>query len=291
VRRDNEGKMALIKFSALALSFMLAASCGGELRGNECVTSTVQCSEENANGDERIEAAASTAPDVDEVKSADHAAESPYLDFFPDGKTLAELPEHDIALTAAENGVILRVGELQQTFDWLYMTPRAIMPDMMLRDWDGDGKNELAIILYIGSGTGVSVSDLRIIEIEEAGFKDTYFDPDDYVQQVLNVAGFSAFKENEELKGKLTLGDSAHIVSLKEYDEDEIGKVMDKLVIGSISDFSFEEDRIVASFGAGIAVEKFATPIYVGNIEADVAYESGTYQLADFRFVPNPEQE
>jgi len=57
-------------------------------------------------------------------------------DFLPDGKTLAELPEHDIALTAA------------------------------------------------GSGTGVSVSDLRIIEIDEAGFKDTYFEPDDYVQQV-----------------------------------------------------------------------------------------------------------
>ncbi|RJX38026.1 hypothetical protein D3P09_18285 [Paenibacillus pinisoli] len=272
--------MALIKFSALALSLMLAASCGGELRGNECMTSTVRCSEDNDNGGERIEAAASTAPDVE-----------PYLDFLPDGKTLAELPEHDIALTAVENGVILRAGERQQAFDWLYMTPRAIMPNMMLRDWDGDGKNELAIILYIGSGTGVSVSDLRIIEIEEAGFKDTYFDPDDYVQQVLNVAGFSAFKENEELKGKLTLGDSAHIVSLKEYDENEIGKVMDKLVIGSISDFSFEADRIVASFGAGIAVEKFATPIYVGNIEADVAYESGTYQLADFRFVPNPEQE
>jgi len=65
---------------------------------------------------------------------------------------------------------------------------------------------------------------------------------------------------------------------------------MDKLVIGSIADFWFEEDRIVASFGAGIKVEKFVTPLYIGNIEADVAFESGTYRLFDFRFAPNPEQ-
>lgn len=71
----------------------------------------------------------------------------------------------------------------------------------------------------------------------------------------IHCTSFSAFKENEELHGKLTLGDSAHIVSLKEYAEDEIGKVMDKLMTGSIADFWFEEERIVASFGAGITVE------------------------------------
>lgn len=282
--------MSLIKLSALALSLMLAASCGGELSGNKCMTSTVQCSEKNSTGGERNDVVASVAPDGEEVKRAKLTNESPYLEFLPDGRTLAELPEHDIALTAVENGVILRVGEREQAYDWLYMTPQAIKPKMMLRDWDGDGKDELAINLYVGSGTGVSVSDLRIIEIDEAGFKDTYFKPDDYVQQVLDVASFTAFKENEELHGKLTLGDSAHIVSLKEYDEDEIGEVMDKLVIGSIADFWFEEERIVASFGAGVTVEKFVTPLYIGNIEADVAYESGTYRLFDFRFIPNPEQ-
>jgi hypothetical protein len=36
-----------------------------------------------------------------------------------------------------------------------------------LSDFDADGKDELSIILYRGSGTGISIEELHVVEISK----------------------------------------------------------------------------------------------------------------------------
>ncbi len=66
---------------------------------------------------------------------------------------LAELPEKDISLYGyhennAYKGVALRVGGNFRCFDWVYMDESKKLPRLFCVDADGNGKEELAIMLY-----------------------------------------------------------------------------------------------------------------------------------------------
>ncbi len=50
------------------------------------------------------------------------------------------------------------------SFKQRWLTPRAILPQVMHEDIDGDGEKELAVSYYGGSGSGVAVMDLVIYE-------------------------------------------------------------------------------------------------------------------------------
>lgn len=81
---------------------------------------------------------------------------------------ISAIPNRNIYLYGKKpKGVVLRVNGREREFDWLYMTPRFVLPRMYVSDFNFDGKDELAVILYIGSGTGVSVEELHIIDISE----------------------------------------------------------------------------------------------------------------------------
>lgn len=123
---------------------------------------------------------------------------------------LAQLPDADIALYGYHveknyTGVILRTGDHLQTFLWDYTTPRQILPQMQLFDYDQDGIEELGVILYTDSGTGYAIEALHILEPEPVKTKDAAmkaekngetksatavhyldycFTPQDYLQQI-----------------------------------------------------------------------------------------------------------
>lgn len=68
---------------------------------------------------------------------------------------LAELPEKDISLYGYhENGVLtgtaLRVKDSCRYFDWNYMNGTKKLPDISFADADGDGEEELVVLLYNG---------------------------------------------------------------------------------------------------------------------------------------------
>lgn len=68
---------------------------------------------------------------------------------------LAELPEKDISLYGYhENGKVtgtaLRVKDTCRYYDWNYMNSTKKLPEISFADADGDGEEELAILLYNG---------------------------------------------------------------------------------------------------------------------------------------------
>lgn len=69
-------------------------------------------------------------------------------------------------------GVLVRWGDVLAEFPWAYATPRCIPPQVWLRDMDGDGAEELAVSCYVGSGTGVSVEALHVVEQKDGALTD-----------------------------------------------------------------------------------------------------------------------
>lgn len=197
------------------------------------------------------------------------------------------------------DGVALYVGDSVHYYDWSYLTPRFILPRLQVSDFDADGKDELSVILYAGSGTGVSIEDLRIVEISEEQmlsgeqsdnpnpeyFKDYIFR--DYNSQLNNAISYKTFTKAGELMGEITIQNKIYTVSLKDFQTKEYGEISDDIVFGSIVRFNSGNNKLAAEFAVGITYQYFASPIYIGVIYADVEYSKGNFELKNFRFEEN----
>lgn len=236
---------------------------------------------------------------------------------------LSALPDKGIYLYGIKefDGVMLFAGEDRQYFDWQYLTPRFILPQMQTGDFDADGKDELAVILYIGSGTGVSIEDLHIVELsgeqnhaeiqpavkdepvlndqpvlegrpdapKPDKFIDHSFNTDDYVAQLRETVSFKTVAREDELTGLITIGKKIADISLKDYQAKEYGKIDDILALGSIVHFSMKNGKLTAEFGAGITSNTFVSPQYIGTLKADVKYKDEKFILKNLHFQANQE--
>lgn len=89
---------------------------------------------------------------------------------------LAALHDEDIILYYCEFGAVLSVKGEQIFYPWRdFLTPRGILPRLSLLDTNGDGLDELAVILYTGSGTGIAVEELHLVGLQgDARFDDLH---------------------------------------------------------------------------------------------------------------------
>lgn len=217
---------------------------------------------------------------------------------------LAAIPNKDIYLYDTKNDqVVLAVGNDKYYYNWLCLTPRFILPKMLVSDFDADGKDELSVVLYSGSGTGVSIEDLHIIEISEGktlsgnqtgnanpeSFKDHIFGQDDYVSQLQKAVSFKTSFKAGELMGEIAIDNKKYIVSLKDFQSEEYGEISEDIIWGNIVSFNSENNKLVAKLGVGIACENFASPDYIGTLYAQVNYKAGKFELTNFRFDENME--
>ena len=91
----------------------------------------------------------------------------------PSGATLlAQLSDKDIFLYGIwdeeypEERCLLQLGDHAWVYDLPWATPRCYLPRLCSGDFDGDGTEELALLTYVGSGTGVSYWTLALVELE-----------------------------------------------------------------------------------------------------------------------------
>ena len=104
------------------------------------------------------------------ANEADSTAPMPLLNETADNEIIASIPEKGIYLYGVKDPVqngsscLLYIGNVCHSYGIPWETPRLIMPEMKLYDFDRDGKEELAIINYYGSGSGVSVMGLHVLK-------------------------------------------------------------------------------------------------------------------------------
>lgn len=221
---------------------------------------------------------------------------------------IAEIPERNIRLYGTSDSVVLQIGDRERAFDWAYMTPRMIMPVMHAADFDADGDDELAIILHVGSGTGIAIDELHIVEFDESGLmEDHLFAESDYIAQLDEHVRFRTSGPSDAAAGagcgasighagsshpfigEIAVGSRTYPVNLDAFASGEFGNIIERLIFGNIVRFGAEDRTLNAEFEAGIGFEQIVTPQYIGTLHAQVDYRDGRFHLADLIFEPYPE--
>lgn len=107
---------------------------------------------------------------------------------------LGKIPEKGIALYGYNDeeingiGVAVEMDGNVNYFDWYYMSPRAILPNLY---WD-EQKQQLQVALLIYTGTGASAEQLHILQLHETmTFTDVVFDMDDYSALILEQIDYT----------------------------------------------------------------------------------------------------
>ena len=191
---------------------------------------------------------------------------------------LSELAEDDIYLYGLgdKTHVLLRQGEQRALLDWEYITPRLILPEMKFADFDGDGAKELAVILYNGSGTGISIEELHMVSWRGTEAVDDVYQADEYQKQLAEQVGWRYDAINK--KATLHCGYlDVYLLEGAETHYDEVEGIAD--FCGQV-DFECDEDgKIKAKFALGLLRPEQAAPDYHGVISAEVTYHKGKFSM------------
>lgn len=200
-------------------------------------------------------------------------------------------------------GAVLYVDGTGHYYDWIYLTPRFILPRMYTGDYDYDGKEELAIILYVGSGTGCAIEELHIVEIYEDKvlslepthedylkpnpkyFKDHAFFSEDYISKLNEIVKIEVPEKNDEWVANISVSNKMVTANLKEcQSEDMDAAIESKPCFGDIVHFNVVEGKLTARFELGINIDTIPIPIFVGAVLADVIYKESDFTLSNVRF-------
>lgn len=183
-------------------------------------------------------------------------------------------------LAGEEDRLLLRWGDTLAEFDWPYRTPRTVAPRLRQVDADGDGAEELAVVCCYGSGTGVSIEQLHIVEKNEDGTLTDYRLPeDDFCGGQLTAA-----LRVETVEGRTFAVLGRELLEITELTE---GRTPPQgLAAGSIVGFDVDPDD---PYGVPIRFRGSAwlegedyppTAWYAADLSACVQYENGIFTLS-----------
>ena len=191
---------------------------------------------------------------------------------------LAEAPEADAAFYGlpysedTHETALIRWGDSLAEFDWDFLTPRRFLPRMAVMDLDGDGKDELIVLTYVGSGTGVSIYDLHVLEKSPDGSLTDYAMPGSLWQEQLPP--LLRFVQTDG-RNFLILGRE-----LLEIDTDHVLEGETEPSAGYIANFRLlPEENAIQLLGA---VGLRNPTSYAADYTADVGYRDGVFTLSGF---------
>ncbi len=212
---------------------------------------------------------------------------------------IAAIPDKNVFLYGIKdnNGVILYFNNIGHYYEWGYLTPRFILPRMELLDFDSDGEDELGVILSVGSGTGISIEELHIVEVseEEILSRDpadkNYFVPNkeyfrdylftNYRKQLEKQVKLHTTKKGSSLWAEVTVGKKVKSFKLENSEDDIDNK---NISFENIVRFEFEEGKIKAQFALGAHRKSYVGPDFIGEINAIVKYDKGCFLLQNLNF-------
>lgn len=176
---------------------------------------------------------------------------------------------------------LIRWGESAAEFDWLFATPRQFLPEMYCFDLDGDGEDELVALCYSGSGTGVSVYDLHVVEKNEDGTLT------DYSTFRYAEGGNPLWEGVSSLLRLERAGDRTFLIlgrELAEVDSAALPEEDREPFTGSTIQFEVFPDERRIRFWGGVDVFPAS---YVADLSADAAYQDGVFTLSNFHLYGN----
>lgn len=172
---------------------------------------------------------------------------------------------------------LIRWGDRMAEFDWaLFPGPSMVLPQIVGLD-TGLGVEKLAVICQVGTGTGVSIQELHILEWGPDGSLTAYTFPESLWQEEL-----PKLFDTAELGGR-TFAILGH--ELVEFNHEHEGPDLDleKTSSGMIAGFSVEEWGGLRFRGAFcLSPPDSAAPCYVAETSAEILYQDGVFTLQGF---------
>jgi len=238
---------------------------------------------EDENIEDKSEKKDSNDIDV-EVSIYDASLEDLYETVIVDSKNfkdkkyplLASLPDKNIFLYGADDGVILRQDNIIKPFEWVYLTPRFVLPRLFVADLDEDGVEEIICILYVASGTGISIDELHILEPDEDHiYRDIMFSPKDYIQQINDAIQIQYDSKKNKFYYNV-LGTEYEEIGTLEF----LKYTYKETVFGNMLYYDYDGDLIL-----NIAPEYnfygLEHPLLLNSISAKVNYRNESFTLSD----------
>lgn len=199
--------------------------------------------------------------------------------YFP---LFAAIESEDIYLYGVNpQGMVLYQNDAGTYFDWPGLTPRLILPQMSYLDYDKDGKKDLAVILYVGSGTQHSQMDLHLLTIDNL---DDYYKPT-YTDHTLLAQNVNSWM-TEELTLFSAEGDTVVVEFCGEkyfVKKPPNAGSLQGVGFGDIIGLSFDEEKIRVSITIGLFYEDWASASMAifGEIFADVLFDGSQFKLSN----------
>ncbi len=202
----------------------------------------------------------------------------------PNIAVLAEDREADAVLyglplyaNTSQETALIRWGDSLAEFDWtLFPGPNMTLPQIKGLD-GGFGAEKLAVICWVGGGTGVSIAELHILEKGPDGTLTAYTFPESLWQEEL-----PKLFDTAEL-GDRTFAMLGH--ELVEFNHEHDGPELDleKTSSGMIANFETTDWGGLRFRGAFcLSPPDSAMPCYVAETSAEILYEDGVFTLQDF---------
>lgn len=202
----------------------------------------------------------------------------------------------DIALYGLLGGdaMVLRDKERCYPVYLYWASPQMQLPQIYAGDYDGDGQEEYALWTHMGTGTGVSFSELYMMEKTEEGISIREFDRDALKKQFEKV-GYDWDSRQQMLYMKVNGERTGLSISLKELLEESDGEQLhfQGLDFHDIADFVERDGQWYYRTQSGIALEEWAILAYEYGVvaEAPVFYKDGAFSLGEITLKEYGERE
>lgn len=169
---------------------------------------------------------------------------------------------------------LIHWGTSLAEFDWvIFCGPNIIPPWLVCLDFDNNGEDELIVICHIGTGTGVSIDELHILEKAPDGSLTNYTFPESLWQEQ-----FPALFDTAQIHGR-TFAMLGH--ELVEFEQE--GLDLKTASSGLIAQFNQEGWSGLQFQGAFcLNLPGRHSPCYQARTSAQVTYQNGMFTLQDF---------
>ncbi len=173
-------------------------------------------------------------------------------------------------------GFILEIKGERKYFDWENTVNPTYAPKMLYDDINNDGKNELIIILTIGTGTGVHIEKTHVIDLDNF-MEYEVVNPLDIISQNVET---SIIHEDENVTISVIINGQVFNVIL---DENYISNDdwAEKVIFKNIIKYSIEDSKLKAIVSAQVS-----PTVFVGDIVITYKLEDNKYVMDELNYVP-----
>lgn len=183
-------------------------------------------------------------------------------------------------------GIFLTEADDCQYLDLMYTSSQSVLPVMEKADYDGDGHEELAVVLHADTGTEYSVEQLFIFEKQpDGGWTAQEYLPEYYLAQLNAEVKFVYEKGNNrmrciDLKQNLLLGEE-DLTSVLSGGEETV-----EITLGNLVYFYPDGGKISVRIWPRIQVEDWPIGSYGESVlQARVNYDGRGFWLSDFEMI------